>query len=165
MPNVLQIIKGTPYWAWLLLIYLIFVGIEALKDRKVTLFRLAIMPMIFIIWSVFSLYSKTYFALIVYPVAWVVGISLGFLFMQKLNVKVDKASGFIALPGSKVPIILSCSFFLMKYSLGVAYALNPLFKISSVVTGFDAGLSGIFSGFSLSRFLKILHEYRNALSR
>lgn len=161
----LQIIKGTPYWVWLLLVYLIFVGIEALKDRKVTLFRLAIMPMIFIIWSLLSLYNKTIFALVVYPVNWVAGAILGFLFMQKLNIKVDKTSRLISVPGSMVPIILSCSFFLVKYFLGVAYALNPILKINIVVTGFDAGLSGIFSGFSFGRFLKILHEYRNALSR
>lgn len=163
-PNILQIIKGTPYWVWVLLAYLLLVGIENLKDRKVSLFRLAIMPSVFIIWSLFSLYSKTTFSLVVYPFSWIAGTSLGFLFIKKLNIRVDRSSKLVSVPGSIVPILLSCSFFLIKYSLGVTYALNPLFRFNMLMTGLDAGLSGIFSGFSFGRFLKIFHEYRKVLS-
>lgn len=162
MVALLQIITGTPYWVWLLLLYLIFVGIDALKDSVLSLSRLAIMPLIFLLWSLFSLLGKAWIVLGVYPVAWAVGSGLGYLFMHKLAIKVDRTTRLIFIPGTAVTLLLSLGFFLLKYILGATYALHPLMKENLYVVSFDAALSGLFAGFSFGRFLKIVQEYRRS---
>lgn len=154
-----EIIKGTPYWAWLFLAYFIYVGIQALKERVVSIFRLSLMPILFILWSIFSLYSKTTFSLILYPFIWIIGMIFGRIFMDKFAITIDKHSKLIRLPGSIIPLILSSSFFFIKYCLGVSYALYPEFSANLLVTGFDAIASGLFSGFSFGRFSQIAERY------
>lgn len=153
------IVSNTPYWVWILLVYLIITGMEALHTRTVSLYRLAIMPTIFIIWSIVSLYSKTVYGLVMYPLAWAFGVYIGMWATKRLVIKAAPEPDHIIMPGSVYPLLLSCGFFLAKYMLGVTYALCPLAKTSILVTGLDAIVSGLFSGFSFGRFYSIVHKY------
>ena len=160
MPSLLKILLGTPYWVWVLFIYLIFVGVHALNNRTVSLFRLGIMPIVFIAWSLSSLYSKTALPLTVWILFCCMGIFVGYYMMSRLNISIDKNTKLINLPGSFISLILSCVFFLIKYCLGVSYALDPDLQANVVIIGLGAALSGAISGISLGRFFNILHKYR-----
>ena len=163
MPNLLQIISGTPFWVWIVFAYILFVGINALRKRIVPVYRFAIMPIIFVVWSIVSLYDKTTFSLIMWSLFYGIGITLGYYMMRRLNISINKETYLVHIPGSVIPLIISCSFFLVKYCLGVSYALNPILKFNVIIAGFDGVLSGIFSGISTGRFLKILHKYYTTL--
>ena len=41
---IIHTIIGTPWWVWIILVYLLFVGIKALKPRIVYLPKLFIIP-------------------------------------------------------------------------------------------------------------------------
>jgi hypothetical protein len=39
-----QIVTNTPVWVWVLLAYLLFIGVRALRPATTPLWRIAIMP-------------------------------------------------------------------------------------------------------------------------
>ncbi len=57
MTPVLQIVANTPIWVWVLLAYLLFIGIRALRPSTAPLWRIAILPMVFFVWGLASLYQ------------------------------------------------------------------------------------------------------------
>jgi hypothetical protein len=48
MSEFLQIIKGTPFWVWIILAEILFVGIIHLQTRTLRLSSIFIIPVIFI---------------------------------------------------------------------------------------------------------------------
>ncbi|WP_244427611.1 hypothetical protein [Bartonella queenslandensis] len=49
--SLFNILTGTPLWAWILLIFLIARGIIALKDRETKVYRLFLLPLVFLFWA------------------------------------------------------------------------------------------------------------------
>ncbi|MBY0452342.1 MAG: hypothetical protein K2P92_04845 [Bdellovibrionaceae bacterium] len=76
MSGFLKIVSGTPIWVWAILGYLIYVGIQALKPRTVSLYRLIFLPLILILFK---------YRLLSHPDAWIylvffiLGIGSGYL--------------------------------------------------------------------------------------
>lgn len=46
--SLFNILTGTPLWVWILLIFLIAWGIIALKDREMGVYRLFLLPLVFL---------------------------------------------------------------------------------------------------------------------
>ena len=160
MPSPLQIITGTPYWVWVLFAYLLLIGVRALKKRRAPLYRFGIMPAIFILWSLSSLFSKPTSLTVIWAALVLMGSLTSYHLASRLRITADKTSGLIEIPGSIIPLVLSCSFFSIKYILGVSFALDPLLKTNLLISGFDAAVSGLISGISVGRFFRILSRYR-----
>ena len=57
MNMVLQIVVNTPPWVWVLLAFLLFLGIRALQPSTAPLWRIAILPTVFCVWGVSGLFS------------------------------------------------------------------------------------------------------------
>lgn len=55
MPNILNMLQNTPWWAFVLLALLIVLGIQALRPRTIAVWRLLIVPAAFIVWGLISL--------------------------------------------------------------------------------------------------------------
>lgn len=164
--NILDIVRGTPYWAWALFIYLVVIGLTRLTTKTLPLWRVSTMPFIFIVWSLVSLYARCSVCsdLMSY---WLIALVLGLIFahhtISKTFYAIDRVHKLVTVPGSYIPLALSLIFFASKYSLGVTYALNPAMKESFLLALFDMSLSGFISGVSLGRFITMLRAYRRAL--
>jgi hypothetical protein len=52
MPGILTILRNSPWWAYALLALLIWFGIQALRPRSLSIWRLAIVPLVFIGWGI-----------------------------------------------------------------------------------------------------------------
>jgi hypothetical protein len=160
--NIIDIIKGTPFWVWIILGYLVFQGIRATKPSVLSAWQLTIMPLLFIIWSLYSLCSKCAefnFFLGFWFIAFCVGIFIGYKIMQKVSFKIDAKTKLIHLPGSIIPLCLSMVFFLTKYGLGVTYSLNPIMRGDLYLMSFDLLISGLVAGLSAGRMFIILKSY------
>ena len=53
-----QILTHTPIWAWVLLAWLIWQGIRAMRPRTGTIGRALIVPAVFIVWGLSRLLSR-----------------------------------------------------------------------------------------------------------
>lgn len=165
--NFFDLISGTPVWVWVIFVYLIIVGVNSFRSRTVSLGKLAIMPTLFMLWSLYSLYVKCascYYFLIIWTACAVFGVIVGGRIIQRLRVSIDKHTKLIHMPGSCIPLMLAISFFVLKYTLGVMYALDPLMRHNMLLLGFDTVISGLIAGISLGRFVAIYKTYKQVVS-
>jgi len=162
-----DIIKGTPLWVWVLFAYVLIKGFRASKTRTVPIYQLPIMPLIFTLWSFFSVYGKyglSAIAIMVWMISCALGLVLGFYISKKQTVTINREKNVVTLPGSFIPLILAISFFAVKYFIGVTYALDPSFKTNVFFYGADMIMSGMVSGVSWARLISIMKVFKTKTS-
>jgi hypothetical protein len=161
----IEIITHTPTWVWLLLAFLVYRGLAALKPREVQPSRALIVPLIFLIWGGSGLLNgpnSDGLGVISYVVALAAGLAIGRgLAALAPAPSFNRASGLMRLSGSAAPLILTCLAFAAKYSLGVSMGIAPELRESATfaaLSGATGGLmAGVFWGRALGQFARALH--------
>ncbi len=164
----LKILTNIPLFVWPLFIILLVGGLRARKTNPVPLAVLLIVPCLFFIWSVFSFFGK-YGYDILFILFWVsclgVGSLIGFLHVQKLNLRFNKQKRSVEMPGSWIPLILSMSIFTSKFFIGMMGSMFPHLNGSILFLGlelFATIILGIFAGRGLGcliRYKKNIDNY------
>ena len=160
----LEIILNTPIYIWPLLAYILFVGIKALKTRQVPLSKLVIVPVLFAVWSSYSLFARYGMDSSIassWSLKMGLGIFLGYLTMNKISLKFDKEKKLVELPGTLHSLIAPLLLFSVRYSLGVLYTLHPDWQGHSTLLAFE-GIATVISASFVGRLLNILKRYRAA---
>ncbi len=144
----MKFVTKAPLYIWPL--YLLWGGWKARKTNIVPLKTLFTMPALMFIWSSYSIFLHSD---AISTLSWAanitLGIWLGSLTMQKLGLRCDKQKNLIEIGGNLEAIILSMSFFLLRYSLGVIHGLYPELAQNSgvlIIENIATLLSGIFTG-------------------
>ena len=156
--NVYYVLIYTPWWVYVLFIYLIFIGIKASKPRKNSLIKLAIVPLVFLILSIDSLMNETSLHspnLLAYIIAMLIGILIGFLIAKHIGghaIK-DKKGYLINLPGSWLVLILIIIIFTAKYYFGIRLGYHPELINNLKFTIIMLSIYGLTSGIFIGRFL------------
>lgn len=160
----LQIITKIPIFVWPLFVVLLLGGLRARKTGTVPLAILLLIPSLFFVWSLFSFFGK-YGNDLVSILLWIlclgVGFLLGFLHMQKLELRFDKKKRKVEMPGSWIPLMLSMSIFTSKFSIGMMGSMLPHLSGSILFLGlelFSTIILGVFAG----RGIGCLFRYRTA---
>lgn len=150
---IIQALKGTPAWVFIIFGYVLFVGIQALKTRTVPIIRLFILPTILFLWGIYTAINKFSNPLTI--VAWILALLLGgtlsWLYYRKLPIKVNRQQKTVTLPGSTVTLILVLLIFGTKYLFGYIYATNPLAHTNLVIQISSLVTSGIITGIFVGR--------------
>lgn len=159
--NIANFIKDTPTYVWILLIFLIWRGIKALFDRQMRLERLFILPLIFLIWAVYSVIHETYFAdisLLIMLIGLIVGVLIGYKIGQlQSRLSNGTKENFVIRHGSPLTLIMVLIIFIVKFILTALIFIYP--KIYYLLTynllfGVLSGiLDGIFWGITLNLFI------------
>lgn len=151
----LELIKGTPIWVWLLLLFLIYMGSKSLFDRTIELKKLLIMPIVFLVMTTSHIKDP-----LSYGIFLVMGAIIGSLSCFKYKIRVDREHKVLRIPGSPIPLILIILVFAKNYFYGYEHAVHPeMFKnifflaISYIVSGV---FSGIFIGRAGTHFFRYL---------
>src|SRR3989338_1808009 len=92
-----QTLVQTPWWVYVILIYVLWIGVKALKPRVVSLKRLVIVPIVFLILSFHSLCQVGLHPLnlISYLIALIIGAGVGFWLVSRMTLSVDSKHGLI----------------------------------------------------------------------
>jgi hypothetical protein len=159
MSGFLKIVSGTPIWVWAILGYLVYVGIQALKPRTVSLYRLIFLPLILILFKYRILAQPDAW---IYLVLFVIGLGAGFLKVRNTQILIFKESKTIQIPGSSSMIVIFISIFVMRYMSGYLEATDPVMFLR--FTPFDLGFSGLLSGFFTGQRFTYLYRYIKASS-
>lgn len=166
-----RILASTPTWVWGLLAALLALGLSQLRDRRMSLLRVALMPLamgIFAIWgmvSSFGVSSQLVWVLTAWlgaaaTIATLIGIG-----NPPAGTRYDDASRSFAQPGSFVPLVLILGIFLTKYAVGVELALQPRLAHDFEFAVAIAAVYGVFNGFFTGRALRLLRlAFRPSLS-
>ena len=157
--DILDLLWGTPWWVYAIFVYLVLVGIKSLRPDNVSLLRLVIAPLIFIVWSLYSFSGKYGLSLTIVSL-WLMSVAIGIFLGWTLlyhGIKINK-NNLIHIPGSSVPLLLYMTFFLLKYFLGVNYALDPATQQNIFFWATDVVISGIITGIFGGRFLHVIKQ-------
>ena len=162
--QLIEIVMHTPWWVWVLLAYLIYSGVSLLSPNETSLWRMLLMPCIFLLWGIYGIFSKLHMpwtALLIYVAALIAGLFLGKFIMAKRRPAVlDAATGMVQRPGSKVPLVVVLFSFSCLYIVNVYAAYHPespaelkFVVIYSLASGLAAG---VFLGISIAGIMKAL---------
>lgn len=160
----LQIITKIPAFVWPLFFILLLGGLRARKNCVVPLVVLLLIPSIFLCWSIFSFfgkYSTNSIAILLWFLCLGIGFSIGFSHLQRIKLKFDKQKNKVEMPGSWIPLTLSMSIFISKFSIEMMGSMMPHLKGSLLFLGvelFSTIILGIFAG----RGINCLLRYRTS---
>lgn len=149
-----HMIEKTPAWVWILLVVLVFYGINALKDRTVSLSRVAGPAVLFTFFSVFTVqeaFRLTGKVIGIWTVFWIVGVYAAIaLFKTNPPEIVDSEKKLLLMKGTPRVLILCMLIFASRYALAYGIALDPELLTDTVpelvLLGITAASSGFFMG-------------------
>lgn len=161
MSDILKIFLGAPAWVYVIFVYLIIIGVMALQDTVIGLVKVTIVPVVFITWSIYSIFAKYGFSPSLFGL-WILFFSIGAFIGWSIlsrDITVNKKDMLVHIPGSIYPLILYMTFFLVKYAIGATSAMKPELTSNFIIWGTDLIASGLISGIFTGRFLNILQKY------
>ncbi|MBH1989860.1 MAG: hypothetical protein I8H80_01635 [Alphaproteobacteria bacterium] len=151
----MAIITGTPIWVWGILAYIMYVGIQATKERIVWIPKLFIIPIILIALK-YQVFLSEHALLSGLSICG--GTGLGFWVTTKNSGIILKEISSVKLPGSYITLVFLLSFFLLKYVFGyLSSAHNP---IAVEYASVDVIVSSVLTGYFLGRGLYYVSRLR-----
>jgi hypothetical protein len=157
------ILRGTPVWVWVLLVFLLSRGIKAFKGGTAPLGKLAIVPVVFAVWGIAHLATERaagWQAAVAWVLGAVAGLLAGAFIARKTSFTVDRMQKTVTVPGSAVPLILILVTFASKFWLGVELAISAPVPVDSGYVVLDGLISGIVAGIFAGRFLVYCMRFR-----
>lgn len=159
----IEILKRTPSWVFVLFFVLLALGYYQSKDRVVNRNNVTILPAAMLLLSFYGVYSAFGSALFAIT-SWLAGVAitacLGYKSAHSSRVSFISETRSFSVPGSWLPLALMMAIFFTKYAVGVILARK--LPIASELT-FIASVSlmyGLLSGIFLARALVILRTAR-----
>lgn len=158
-------LKGTPWWVFALFVYLLIVGIRAMKPVSLSLKRMnlfILLVLVFAGWTIYSFISRhgvEIGKILMGISSFLVGSIVGWLIGRKAKISIDHTEKKIRLPGSILPLILILLMFGLKYFFAYTYATDPAAKESALVTAFDILSTTLIAGIFFGRFLSLFTRY------
>jgi len=143
------ILTHTPFWVFVLLAYLIWQGLQALRSRTQAVWRMLVVPLVFFLMGLSRLvlaHDNATAPLFAWLAALALFMALG-LFNGPRLLAVDRQTGTVTRPGSVGPLLRNLAVFSLQY--GVAVAI-----IGHAVSGAS---TGYFSGWTAA----LWRRYRN----
>lgn len=148
----LEILRRTPAWVYLLFLALLALGYYQSKPRVVPRLAIALLPSAMIGFSAYGVLSSFRASSFVIA-AWLIGIGLalglGRAVPLSRRASYSPSSRSFAIPGSWAPLVLMMTIFFTRYIVAVLRARNPAL---ADVTLFASGVSLVY-GFLSGIFL------------
>ena len=167
MGMLMQFLTGTPVWVWVLLVFLLWRGINGLKPAETSLAKLAIIPVIFAVWGVYGIvvhYGVSVASLLPSLLGLAAGTGFGWWLLRHLRITVDAATGRLHRPADYTLLPLLMTTFVVKYGFEATLAVNPAMAQSANFRIAHLLLSGIFTGIFIGKFLRYARARSQAAS-
>ena len=161
MQTAFRILAHTPIWVVILLAYLIWQGMQALRPRTQAVWRMLIVPLVFFGMGLSRLVLARDHAsepLLAWFAALAVFAALG-LFNGPRLLAVDRQKGTVTRPGSIGPLLRNVTVFSLQYGVAVATAmqLEPHAAVAIIGHAVSGASAGYFSGWAIP----LSRAYRN----
>ncbi len=156
-----RILANTPIWVFVLLAYLVWQGLQALRPRTQAVWRMLIVPLVFFLMGLSRLvlaHDNAIAPLLAWLVALLLFGALG-LFNGPLLLAVDRQKGVVTRPGTIGPLLRNITVFTLQYGVAVATAmkLEPHAAVAVVGHAVSGASTGYFSGWTAA----LWRRYRN----
>jgi hypothetical protein len=165
---IIAVLKNTPWWTWVLLAYLIYQGVRAMRGGPTSLMGLSIIPIALLVWGLWVVVDRFHGngpSLIVWVICFALGLSFGILRTASLSIHVDKERNTIELPGSSMALVSALLVFGIKYALAVLSAVRPDTVATLWFLIVDVGTTGLIAGVFAGRLFSLWRKYKSAAPR
>lgn len=162
MNAISQTAMQTPWWVYVLLVYLITMGTKASKTRVVSLVKLFIIPIIFIFMSIHTLISSfrmSVHTVSTWSIAIILGVVLGYLQMSRYTFEIDRVHRLIKIPGTWTTLVFILIIFVSKYYFSYQLSVDPAIVHETTFKYLMLGLSGVFTGLFIGRLICYLYQF------
>jgi hypothetical protein len=162
---VTQALQHTPWWVFVLFVFIVSRGVAALRAQTVPIARLALIPAIFAVWGVYNLFQLFGFnlaALGAFAAALLIGAGVGAILSRHGSVRADHAKGLVEISGSPVTLVLVLAIFISKYALGYWQGVDRNARTSVGFLAADAIVSGFVIGMFVGRLAGLWLRYKTA---
>ncbi|MDD5285121.1 MAG: hypothetical protein PHD54_04635 [Desulfuromonadaceae bacterium] len=159
----IEILKRTPSWVFLLFFVLLALGYFQSKDRVVGRSKITILPAAMIVLSfygVISAFGLTPFAITSWLAGVVISVWLGLKTANMSGVSFMAKTNSFSVPGSWLPLSLMMAIFFTKYTVGVILARKLPIANELAFIGFISLNYGLLSGAFYARAIAILRTAR-----
>ncbi len=164
---ILAILAHTPAWVFVLFAALVALGVRLMRTSRLSLLRVAILPIamgglaLFSLAQAFGLGSSAVAAWIALVVAFVVA---GRLVAPRHDVQYSSDTRSFVVPGSVFPLLLMMTIFFTRYAVAVALAIHPDLRAVAGIGAAVGGVYGLTSGAFVLRALRIVRTMKRAPS-
>ena len=169
----LSILKGTPWWVWLLLWLVVSRGLKAMRTHDVPLRKMLILPAVLVIWSMSGLWHSILLALSVMSVgnialcvtlAAAVGALLGNWLGMQLRLRPTAQQGIARVEGDAQTLVVVLTVFLCKYALGAATGINPQLEQNALYLQVLLAMDAFFIALFVVRSTAMLLAFRRSVA-
>lgn len=162
------ILIHTPFWVYLILLFLISRGLKARKPATVALEKLAIIPAIFLLWDIYDLLVFRTLTLATGSL-WLMGLlsgaAMGYILSKRTVVTRAAAPRSIYREADYSALPFMMLAFAVKYVLGVMSAIAPDVLQRPGVSAFAIITGGLFAGVFVGKFVRYVRVYLAAEMR
>ncbi|MBC3252705.1 MAG: hypothetical protein ACQER3_20055 [Pseudomonadota bacterium] len=153
---VYAVVIKTPAWVYVLFIFLLLRGLKARKPATVSLEKLAIIPLVFLLWDIYDLVERhqlTVIALLMWCGGLALGAFIGYKLVNPARIEASGEPRSISRPADYSVLPLMMIAFVTKYILGVIASispdtlLQPGWRALAIVSG------GLFAGIFVGKFI------------
>jgi hypothetical protein len=161
MQVAIRILTNTPVWVFPLLAYLIWQGWQSRRPRTRPIWRMLIVPLVFLLMGLSRLVmarDNGLEPLLAWFVAALLFAALALSRGPQL-LAVDRQNGTVTRPGSSIPLVRNTTIFAPQYAVAVATAmkLQPHAAVAIIGHAVSGASAGYFSGWAVA----LLRRYRN----
>lgn len=160
----IEILKRTPSWVFVLFFVLLALGYSQSKKRVFSRGNISILPAAMIVLSFYGVLSA--FGLsVVGLISWLAGVGvavwLGVTLVSPSGVSFSTETQSFSVPGSWLPLALMMAIFFTKYAVGVILARQLPIASEPAFTGAISFCYGLLSGVFLARALVVWRSARH----
>ena len=163
--NVLAIVQHTPAWVFVVLAALIVTGLQAFRMRVVPVWRLLIVPAIFIGWGMLSVAQRSV-AVPALSLDWIAagaaGAAIGWA-TTRLGTYGFEAGGRVRVPGTPVTLVRTLLIFVARYGIAVAAAFTADAAGHMRIVTWDVAVSGLAAGYFVGWIARFVMARRASL--
>jgi hypothetical protein len=166
MNTIIQIVRQTPIWVFLLFAVVIWLGSINLRERTMSLRLLFVLPVVMLVLSIGNAIgsaAEPLFVLVDWLFSAAVGVVIGWKLTQK-PLMIDPTAGRLTLPRSVIPLIVCVAIITLRYAFGYLYGRYPELRADrNHALALIAG-STLLGGVMFGRCARLGQWYRQATS-
>lgn len=153
---IIDILRHTPFWVFLVLALLVFLGARRIRPGRIPVRRLYVLPLVMTVFSLVGTvqaFGAGVATIGIWVVAFAALLALGRSLPARSDVQYAPASRSVELPGSWLPLVLMITIFFFRYAVAVALAMHPALHADPTFGTAVSGLYGLFAGSFAARAL------------
>ena len=162
MDQIIIAVKAVPWWAYIVFVYVLVMGLTARYSRVVSVKKTIILPLVIFAWSIYGIIANfgRWWDPFVWILFFVIGCIQGFRLVSSMPIRADRKKFLIKVPGTNFILLLALIIIAAEYFFGFYKA--DYAEVPAVVNFSRLALSGVIAGIFFGRVYCYLKKFSKA---